>query len=142
MWQDSLSRLTGLLSLSSKSEIMNIYTGAQIYLHAIFSKIVISKRCQLGTPSGAHLPFGQIDLDVSADVSVFIQNDLFKLFLSTLASRWKLLERALLGKKSSVSWYRQPVRHINWLDDGQPDCARGNPYVPAGHLDVAVMFIK
>ena len=70
-------------------------------------------------------------------MSVFIQNDLFRLFLSTLASRWKLLECALLGKKSSVSWYRHPVRHVNPPDDGQPDCARGIPYVPAGHLVVA-----
>ena len=43
MWKDSLSRLTGLLSVSSKSEIMNILlypdTGAQIDLHAIFQTL-------------------------------------------------------------------------------------------------------
>ena len=66
-----------------------------------------------------------------------MQNVRLRLLLSTLASRWKLLECRLFGKKSSVSWYRHPVCHVTPAGDGQPDSARGIPYVPAGHLAVA-----
>lgn len=84
---------------------------------------------------------GQRGLDASLALSVFIQKARFRLFLSTLASKWNLLECLLLGKKSDVSWYkRHPVRQVNPKDDGQPDWARGIPYDPAGHLFTAVEF--